>query len=78
MALLIPKGKRNRENKLYLTSMAILRLLDQFASAREGAKAYRGMSYDEIARACTTEDKPKQSQFQDPGSTIHVGQGSGG
>jgi len=29
VALLIPKGKRNRENKRYLTRKAIPRLLDQ-------------------------------------------------
>ena len=38
----------------------------QFATAMEGAKAYRGMSYDEIARAGESENKPKQSQS--PGS----------
>ena len=30
MALLAPKGKSNGENKCYLTSRAIVRLLDQF------------------------------------------------
>ena len=34
MALLAPKGKSNREHKRYLTSRAIVRLLDQFAPRR--------------------------------------------
>ena len=34
VALLKPKGKRNREHKRYLRSKAILRLLDQLASGR--------------------------------------------
>ena len=34
MALLIPKGKRNWENKRYLSGTAILRLLDQTAGTR--------------------------------------------
>ena len=37
----------------------------------EGAKAYRGMSYDEIARSGTTENKAKQNQFE--GSPEGVG-----
>ena len=32
MALLTPKGKSNREHKHYLTSRAIVRLLDQFGA----------------------------------------------
>ena len=34
----------------------------QFASAMEAAKAYRGKSYDAIARCGESENKPKQSQ----------------
>jgi hypothetical protein len=33
VALLVPKGKRNRENKLYLSGTALVRLLDQNKSA---------------------------------------------
>ncbi len=57
---------------------AYLKKQTQFATAMEAAKPYMGKGYDAIARSCTTEDKAKQSQFQDPGSTIHVGQGLGG
>ena len=57
---------------------AYLKKQTQFASAMEAAKTYMGKGYDAIARSCTTEDKAKQSQFEDPGSTIHVGQGLGG
>jgi hypothetical protein len=39
-----------------------LKKQSQFASAMEAAKAYRGKSYDAIARSGTTENKPKQSQ----------------
>ncbi len=46
---------------------AYLKKQTQFASAMEGAKAYRGMSYDEIARSCTSENKAKQSQSPDFG-----------
>jgi len=42
VALLIPKGKRNREHKPYLTSKAILRLLDQFGERRNGRKLLFG------------------------------------
>ena len=47
---------------------AYLKKQTQFASAMEAAKPYMGKDYDAIARSCTTEDKPKQSQFEGSGS----------
>lgn len=45
----------------------------------EGAKVYRGMSYDEIARSGASENKPKQGQFDNlPGLRAQESGGAAG
>jgi len=63
VALLIPKGKRNRENKRYLSSTVIVRLLDQYAAAHLSAKPLAKGDYNNNPAAGVEENKANQSQF---------------
>ena len=61
--LLIPKSKRNRENKRYLTSKAIIRLLDQFVKGQMDVKAFDRQDYGGLPRFRGAKNKANQSQF---------------
>jgi hypothetical protein len=54
VALLVPKGKRNRENKLYLSGTAIVRLLDQNP----------GGTFKPKVCGCFLQNKPNFPHFQ--------------
>ncbi len=66
------------EEAVIANPRAYLAKQTQFASAMEDAKAYARKGYDDKPRPGARENKPKQSQFRDSGSTIHTGQTSGG
>jgi hypothetical protein len=65
VALLVPKGKRNGENKRYLISKTIICLLDQFAVVQLGAKSYIKRDYGNEPAGGDDENKANQSQSVD-------------
>ena len=70
MALLVPKGKRNRENKLYLNSKTIIRLLDQFLKGENDVNSTFTMVYGDFGWFEADRNKAKQSQSYEKAKVI--------